>query len=196
MNDDIIPPNSFRVRYHTLYTEIWETIRFILIALIIIAPIRLYIAQPFIVSGASMDPTFATGEYLIVDELTYHFNEPKRGDVIIFKYPRDPQKYFIKRLIGLPGETVVVDQGGKVTIKDAQNKVKLTLNEPYVKLTRADSVERTLKEGEYFMMGDNRAASFDSRVWGPITHDDIIGRAFVRLFPFTTIEYLPGVFNQ
>ena len=83
---------------------IWETVKFAIFALVIVLPIRIYIAQPFIVSGSSMDPTFDNGHYLIVDQLSYRFEKPKRGEVIIFKYPNDPSKFFIKRIIGLPGE--------------------------------------------------------------------------------------------
>ena len=191
-----VTPDERAEKRHSFRTEFWETIRFILIALIIVIPIRLFIAQPFIVSGASMDPTFTTSQYLIVDEATYRFSEPKRGDVIVFKYPRNPKQYFIKRLIGLPGETVTVDEAGVVTIKDSAGNTKLIMNEPYVKLTKADSVQRTLKDGEYFMMGDNRAGSFDSRAWGPVPRENIIGRAFLRLFPISTIGILPGAFNQ
>ena len=191
-----VTPDERAEKRHSFRTELWETIRFILIALIIVIPIRLFIAQPFIVSGASMDPTFTTSQYLIVDEATYRFSEPKRGDVIVFKYPRNPKQYFIKRLIGLPGETVTVDEAGVVTIKDSAGNTKLIMNEPYVKLTKADSVQRTLKDGEYFMMGDNRAGSFDSRAWGPVPRENIIGRAFLRLFPLSTIGILPGAFNQ
>ena len=181
---------------HSLRTELWETIRFILIALAIVLPIRLFVAQPFIVSGASMNPTFTNGQYLIVDELSYHFRNPERGDVLIFKYPKNPKQYFIKRVAGLPGETVVVNEQGQVIIKDVTGKEVMTLKEPYVQYTKSDSVELSLGIDEYFMMGDNRAASFDSRMWGPVQRDLIVGRAFVRLFPFTTIDFLPGEFRQ
>ncbi len=181
---------------HSFREEAWETVRFIAIALIIVIPIRMYIAQPFIVSGASMDPTFTTGQYLIVDEVSYRFNEPLRGDVVIFKYPVNPKQYFIKRLIGLPGETVVVNEQGQVFIKDASGKITLTMKEPYVEFIKSDSVERTLGEGEYFLMGDNRAGSFDSRVWGPVKRELIVGRALLRLFPVSKVDILPGEYQQ
>lgn len=183
------PKRSFRA-------EAWETIRFILIALAVVIPIRVYIAQPFIVSGASMDPTFATGQYLIVDEVSYHIKDPVRGDVVIFKYPKNPKQYFIKRVIGLPGETVIVNEEGKVFIKEAGAESLTTLKEPYVQFTKSDAVELTLKADEYFMMGDNRAGSYDSRAWGPVSRDLIIGKAFVRLFPFSDTNILPGQFRQ
>lgn len=182
------PDNTPR---HSFGREVWETIRFIIVALIIVIPIRLYIAQPFIVSGASMDPTFENGQYLIVDEISYRLNEPARGDVAIFKYPKNPKQYFIKRVIGLPGETVTIKEDGKVTIRTAQGEV-LALKESYVVFNRGGAIERILGVDEYFMMGDNRSGSFDSRIWGPVKRDLIIGRALVRLFPFTTISILPG----
>jgi len=180
----------------TFKEEAWETVRFLFIALLIVVPIRVFVAQPFIVSGASMDPTFTNGQYLIVDELSYNLGNPARGDVVIFKYPKNQKQYFIKRVIGLPGETVFLDGQGKVLIKDTAGKVILTLDEPYVKYTKDDSVELALKDGEYFVMGDNRAGSFDSRAWGPVQRDLIVGKPFLRLFPFTTIDVLPGQFKQ
>lgn len=180
---------------HSFKTEVWETIRFIVIALIIVVPIRFFIAQPFIVSGESMDPTFQTGQYLIVDELSYNIGNPKRGDVAIFKYPKNPTQYFIKRVIGLPGETVSITEG-HVSIKDSLGKVALELSEPYVEFTKNDTTDYTLGLGEYFMMGDNRAGSFDSRAWGPVQKNLFIGKAFLRLFPFTKISVLPGQVRQ
>lgn len=198
MNEDLstsapVPPVE---KNHSFREEAWETFRFLLIALAIVIPIRVFIAQPFIVSGASMDPTFENKQYLIVDELSYHLGDPVRGDVVIFKYPKDPKKYFIKRVIGLPEETVLVDGKGKVFIKDKDGKIVLALNEPYVTYPKDDSVERALKVGEYFMMGDNRAGSFDSRAWGPVDRNFIIGKAFLRLFPISEIGVLPGQFRQ
>ena len=181
---------------HSFREEAWETFRFLLIALVIVVPIRIFIAQPFIVSGASMDPTFKDKQYLIVDELSYHLGDPSRGDVAIFKYPKNPKQYFIKRVIGLPGETVFVNGQGQVFIKDADGKIVLTMKEPYVMHPKDDNVERTLKLGEYFMMGDNRSGSFDSRAWGPVNRDLIVGKAFLRLFPVTAIDILPGQFRQ
>ncbi len=177
---------------HSIRTELWETLRFILIALAVVLPIRLFVAQPFIVSGASMNPTFVNGQYLIVDELSYHLNNPMRGDVAVFKYPKNPKQYFIKRVIGLPGETVVIDGQGIVDIKNSFGEHLLTLDEPYIQFPKHETLEYTLAEGEYFMMGDNRAGSYDSRMWGPVQRDFIIGKAFIRLFPFTTIDLHPG----
>jgi signal peptidase I len=181
---EVIPPQS----EHPLV----EIFRFTLIALIIVIPIRLFVAQPFIVSGASMDETFASGQYLIVDQVSYQFHQPNRGDVIVFRYPKDPSKFFIKRVIGLPGDTVTVE-GSTVTIKNDEHPEGFVLDEPYIKSMRNRSdMTETLGEREYFVMGDNRDQSSDSRVWGVLQEERIIGRAYVRLFPPDTFDYLPG----
>lgn len=169
-----------------------ELIRFVLVAVFIVLPIRIFIAQPFIVSGSSMDPTFENGEYLIVDEISYRFEEPQRGDVIIFKYPNDPSKFFIKRIIGLPGETVTVS-GSSVRIKSTLHPDGVPLDEAYLSHPTLGNVDVTLEDDEYFVMGDNRPASSDSRVWGPLDRDFIVGRALVRLLPVTKMNLFPGV---
>lgn len=159
-----------------------ELIKLVLLSLIIVIPFRLYIAQPFLVDGASMDPAFETGDYLIVDEISYRFETPKRGSILIFKYPREPRKSFIKRVIGLPGETVsIVD--GKVRIINATQPEGFNLEEPYVESEKNDSANYIIGANEYFVMGDNRAASADSRVWGPVPEENIIGRPIIRFLP-------------
>lgn len=168
-----------------------ELIDFALIALLIVLPFRIFIAQPFVVSGASMDPTFKDGEYLIVDQISYRFHTPERGSVLIFKYPKDTSKYFIKRVIGLPGETVEI-KSGVVTIKNPKNPKGFSLNEPYIVYPKSDNFSTTLSTDEYFVMGDNRLGSADSRYWGPMPTQDIVGRPILRLFPISTAGYLPG----
>ncbi len=168
-----------------------ELLQFAFIALLIVVPVRYFIAQPFIVSGASMERTFHTGEYLIIDQVSYYFEDPMRGDVIVFRYPKDPSKFFIKRIIGLPGEGVDI-QGNVVTIT-ATDGTKTVLDEPYIKsMAQNTSLTETLGEREYFVMGDNRDASSDSRMWGVLNKDKIVGRAFLRLFPFSEASVMPG----
>lgn len=168
-----------------------ETVRFVIITLIIVVPFRIFIAQPFIVSGDSMVPTFHNGEYLIVDELSYSLRDPLRGEVVIFRYPKEPSKFFIKRIIGLPGETVVINDG-KVEIVQAGGQ-RVSLSESYI-TTKSPSfhLKTTLSNNEYFVMGDNRNASSDSRYWGPVTRPLLIGRAFVRLLPVAEAALFPG----
>ncbi len=172
---------------------IWETVKFAIFALIIVLPIRMYIAQPFIVSGSSMDPTFDNGHYLIVDQLSYRFEKPKRGEVIVFKYPSDPSKFFIKRIIGLPGEKVEIING-EVYIRGASGTDNIKLSEPYIEASRRkyDNWNVPLGPDEYFVMGDNRIASSDSRVWGALKEKFIVGRALVRLLPITQASVFPG----
>jgi len=171
-----------------------EIVEFAIIALLIVLPVRWFVAQPFIVSGASMEDTFHSGEYLIIDQLTYHLEEPERGDVVVFRYPQDPSKFFIKRLIGMPGDTISI-QGNTVSITTKDGDT-FTLDEPYIKsMAETTHLEETLGEREYFVMGDNRDASSDSRVWGVLQRDKIVGRAFIRLFPFSEVGILPGEYS-
>jgi signal peptidase I len=172
-----------------------ELLKFALIAVVIVIPLRLYIAKPFIVSGASMEPTFDTGQYLIVDELSYHFEAPARGDVVIFRYPKDPTQYFIKRVIGLPGETVRI-QHGSVSVVTTTGDI-VALDESYiVHQGNGADMSVTLKPGEYFVMGDNRPESSDSRIWGVLPEQNIVGRAFVRLLPIQQLGIFPGGIPQ
>ncbi len=170
-----------------------DTIKFVLIILLIVIPIRVFVAQPFIVNGASMDPTFAHGEYLIVDQVTYRFNQPERGDVVVFRYPNDPRQFFIKRVIGLPGETVELTNASVVIYND-DNPEGVTLKEPYLeeKLPSRNIQEVALSDSEYFVLGDNRRESSDSRSWGPLDRDLVIGRPLVRLLPPSTMSVFPG----
>jgi signal peptidase I len=173
-----------------------EIFKFSILALVIVIPFRFFIAQPFIVSGASMSPTFETGEYLIVDQVSYRLHEPQRGDVIVFKYPNDPSKYFIKRIIGLPGEVVEL-ANGVTTIRNPGTNESVVLAEPYIKKDLTDDhLAITLSSDEYFVLGDNRGASSDSRVWGPVPKKNLVGRALVRLLPPDSFGVLPGAYVQ
>ncbi len=181
----------------------------VIISLAVIIPIRMYIAQPFIVSGDSMDNTFRNGQYLIVDEISYRFHAPQRGDVLIFKIPPEAVEisagvlgkniYFIKRIIGLPGETVQINGNDVIIFNTANpNGMKLTENYTLVnKLIPTKNLDEkiTLKDNEYFVMGDNRNNSSDSRYWGPLSGNLIKGRPLVRLWPFNLISLFPGKVN-
>jgi signal peptidase I len=172
-----------------------EILTFIVLAIIIVVPIRLFVAQPFVVEGESMHPTFESGNYLIVDELTYHISDPKRGDVVIFRYPGDPSIFYIKRIIGLPGETVHIDHGQTTVTKTDGTTV--TLDESYVVSEDATyTQDTTLGTDQYFVMGDNRPRSSDSRIWGPLPKKNIVGRAYIRLLPPNMIGILPGAANE
>ncbi len=174
--------------------ESWKDIlRFIAIAIIIVVPFRIFVAQPFIVSGASMLPNFHDHDYLIVDKLSYFLHEPHRGDVVIFRYPKDTTKFFIKRIIGLPNETVIINSSG-VTIKNVEHPDGFALSEDFVTHmpTGYGHMDKKLDADSYFVLGDNRPASSDSRAWGVLPRKNITGRAFLRLFPFSDIDIVPG----
>jgi signal peptidase I len=173
----------------------WDLIKFAAIALAIVIPIRMFIAQPFVVSGDSMFPTFHDGQYLIVDELSYILHNPHRGDVIIFRYPNDPSRFFIKRVIGLPNETLTMKDGA-VTVTNASHPEGFTLNEPYIDEKFLTTDTYTTGSDEYFVMGDNRNRSSDSRIWGKLPRKLIVGRAFLRLLPIKDASYMPGAYKE
>ena len=172
----------------------WEIIRFTVIALAIVIPIRIFIAQPFIVSGESMFPTFNDGDYLIIDEISYRLGEPHRGDVIVFRYPLKPDRFFIKRIIALPNETISYSDDELVVT--TEDDMEIIIEEPYASEFNQADFETTMAEDEYFVMGDNRGASSDSRVWGPLPKEYITGRALLRLLPTREIGALPGDYKQ
>ena len=151
----------------------------VLISLVTVFIIRTFVAQPFLVSGASMEPNFQDGNYLIIDEVTYRFREPERGEVVVFRYPKDPSTYFIKRIIGLPGERAVVDNGAVKVYKGS----KVLFEEGGT----SGSVDITLGANQYFVLGDNRYNSFDSRSWGAVSKKYLVGIARVRVFPITEL---------
>lgn len=145
--------------------------------------IRFFLIQPFYVSGPSMEPNFHNNQYIIVDQLSYRFTTPKRGDVVVFKWPQNIAISFIKRIIGTPGETVEV-RDGQVYIYNQENPSGAALKEPYIDVSTPTDVRRTLAKNEYFVMGDNRHNSSDSRIWGPVARHLIIGKVWVVIYPF------------
>ncbi len=156
--------------------------------------IRFFVAAPYVVQGASMDPTFDDWHYLIIDRVSYDFADPMRGDVVVFDLPSNTSRALIKRLIGLPGDTVSI-QHNAVTIQNAEHPEGFTLDEPYLSpqnLGGFGDTHVTLGENEYFVLGDNRKVSSDSRVWGVLPREDIVGRVLVRLFPIDRIGLFPG----
>ena len=179
----------------TKMQQFWELVRFAIIAIAIVIPIRIFIAQPFIVSGSSMVPTFEDGQYLIVDELSYRLGNPKRDDVVVFRYPNDQKKFFIKRIIGLPNETIDIN-GNEVTVTNKEHLNGFKLDQPYVKNIANNDIHFELKDNEYFVMGDNRSSSSDSRYWGAVPKKLLIGKAFLRLLPISKIGVMPGSYKQ
>ena len=152
--------------------------------------IRFFLVQPFYVSGPSMEPNFHNNQYIIVDQVTYRFSKPKRGDVVVFKWPQNIAISFIKRIIATPGETVEV-RDGQVYITNKQNPDGALLKEQYIDTTTPNNVRRTLGRNEYFVMGDNRHNSSDSRIWGPVGRHLIIGKVWAVIYPFTDFATIP-----
>lgn len=183
-------PSSAPSPLRAIGSFFWELIKVFLIAVVIIVPIRYFLVQPFFVRGASMEPNFEDGEYLIIDQLSYRFREPERGEVIVFRFPGNPSQFFIKRIIGVPGDTVRVDEG-RVVIQNSDFTSGVVLDEAsYLPDTVRTGGSTSLQLGtdEYFVLGDNRTASSDSRAWGSLDKHNIIGRAWIRAFPFDHAE--------
>lgn len=168
--------------------------------IIVVKLIQAFLIQPFIVDGGSMLPTYHNQEFLLVDKLSYKISEPKRGDVIIFRLYENQKnpyqgKYLIKRVIGKPGERVSV-VNGVTTIYNKENPQGFVIEEPFVsyKETSKD-VDLLLDEDHYFVMGDNRSQSYDSRDWGPLDASQIKGQVLFRVYPFGSAAYEPGQYS-
>ncbi len=174
---------------------LWEILKIAILALIIILPIRYFIAQPFFVKGASMEPSFEDGDYLIIDEISYRFAKPGRGEVVVFRFPEDPKQFFIKRIIGLPDETIEI-KNDQVRIFNAENQTGISLDESgYLDPGQITEGELRIKldGNEYFVLGDNRFHSSDSRRWGPLNESFITGKTFIRAWPFNKARYFTPV---
>ncbi len=173
------------------FSFVWELIKVVIISLAIILPIRYFLIQPFYVKGASMEPSFYDHEYLIIDEISYRLREPQRGDIIVFRYPQNTQEYFIKRLIGLPGEKVQL-KDGDVYIYNQQFPDGFKLNESYLspgtKTYGFNEEILSLGQDEFYLLGDNRNSSKDSRSFGQVNKNFIIGRVLFRGWPVNRIN--------
>ncbi|QQS20855.1 MAG: signal peptidase I [Candidatus Moraniibacteriota bacterium] len=180
---------------------LWELLKIALLAFVIIIPVRVFLFQPFFVQGSSMEPNFHDGEYLLIREFGYKetslalgakeifrvrpSRELERGDPVVFRPPGITGQYFIKRVIGLPGETVEV-VGSRVRVRNKENPDGFFVDErqyllPSVKTLGEKSF--TLTENEYFVLGDNRTASRDSRSFGPVSKDRVTGKVLLRAWP-------------
>jgi len=165
-----------------------ENLEMILIALAIVLPIRFFVMQPFVVHGSSMEPTYLPRDYIIVDEISYRFRAPERFEVVVFKAPNTTKQYYIKRIIGLPNEEVII-KDGKVTVITPDNQL-IVLDEIFLPegVMTNGSIDINLGPDQYFLLGDNRFASYDSRHWGPISREAIIGRAWLRFDLFSDLN--------
>ena len=176
----------------------WEVIKIVVLALAIIVPVRYYLFQPFFVKGASMEPSFNDGDYVLIDEITYRFRGPKRGEVIIFRSPQDHSQFYIKRVIGLPGEQVQI-KNSQVTIFNEQNPKGMPLKESnYLEsdVLTSGSLKAKLGQNEYFVLGDNRLHSSDSRLWGTVNKNLITGRVLLRAWPLNQITKFEPVIYE
>ena len=162
----------------------WDLVKVAVIALLLAGLVRYFLVQPFFVEGASMEPNFENGEYLLIDELSYYLREVKRGEVVVFHYPLDTSRYYIKRIIGLPNETVEI-KNGKITIYSNSNQEGFLVTENYIPsgLMTEGNIKKRLGKDEYFVLGDNRPYSSDSRRWGVLPKNDVVGRVFLRAWP-------------
>ncbi|MFA6534615.1 MAG: signal peptidase I [Patescibacteria group bacterium] len=167
-----------------------EIIKIVIISLAIIFPVRYFLIQPFYVKGASMEPNFYNHEYLIINEISYRFEAPVRGEIVVFRPPNGPAgDFFIKRIIGLPGDRVVV-QDGKIKIFNETHPTGVVLDETQYlerRLVTAGNSDVTLGANEYFVCGDNRPSSLDSRTFGPIKASSIVGKVWLRGWPFDRV---------
>jgi len=166
-------------------TSLLEVIEVLAIAVISVLVIKTFLIQPFLVSGDSMESSFSDGNYLLVDEVSYRFREPKRGEVIVFRYPENKDLYYIKRIIGLPGEEIEIGSNRVVIYDKAGSGEGVILDESYLdESTRTSGeIKVAFNEDEYFVMGDNRVYSFDSRSWGSLPKEDIMGLVRFNLWP-------------
>lgn len=180
----------FHMEKKEIINFIFDWTKLLLLALAIVIPIRVLLFQPFVVSGASMDPNFHDADYLIIDELSYKLREPERQEVIVFKYPKDTSYKFIKRIIGLPGEKVEI-KNGEVFI-NGTTKIDETYLSEKVKAEWSRNTNFSIQLGadEYFVMGDNRNYSSDSRSWGPVPKKNIVGKVFIKLSIFDFLSNL------
>ncbi|NCO05259.1 MAG: signal peptidase I [Candidatus Magasanikbacteria bacterium] len=165
-----------------------EVIKVIVLAGITIGVVRMFLFKPFYVKGQSMEPNFVQSDYLIIDQLTYglRHKNPERGDVIVFRAPVDLKDFYLKRIIGLPGERVKVESG-KVFVYNDEYPQGFVLEEDYISEETTGSTNVSLGPNEYFVLGDNRDESFDSRRFGPIQEDTIVGKAWLRGWPFNRV---------
>ncbi len=205
---EVVEPENEEQVYYGVGSFLLEVVKVFVWALVIIVPVRVFLFQPFRVQGASMQPNFQNNDYLVVNEFAYKQTEVnllgahlftvgttkdlKRGEVVVFRYPKNPQQYFIKRVIGLPGEQIKIADGRVKLFSQGNSEGEILDESAYLPkgLATSGTVEITLSQDQYFVLGDNRANSSDSRVWGPLPKSDVIGKVLIRAWPFEKAEIL------
>src|SRR3989344_6877962 len=184
---------------HPFWGYFVDIIETIVVAAAIFFVVYLFLLQPHQVRGASMEPNLSNGQYILTDKISYRFDKPRRGDIIVFKAPVDPNFDYIKRIIGLPGESIQI-KGGKIIIKNTTHPKGFVLEEPY-KINGSDQPgtllednrEFKISEDNYFVLGDNRNQSFDSREWGELSRKNIIGKTWLRYWPISKLSFVKSV---
>ncbi|MGC9049119.1 MAG: signal peptidase I [Patescibacteria group bacterium] len=167
---------------------IWDLVKLVIIAFIIVWPIHRFVFQPFLVQGPSMEPNFYDKEYLIIEEVSYRFTQPRRGEIIVFRPSSNPNNYLIKRIIALPNERIVI-KNGNIYIYNDEYPQGIKLQENYLSpgVSTSGEIDQKLGPDEYFVLGDNRQLSLDSRSFGPIKRKEIIGRTWLRGWPLNRV---------
>jgi len=186
MEKEVTPPF-----WKSIGSFLLEVTKIVIISLVIIIPVRYFLIKPFYVNGASMEPTFYDHEYLVIDEISYRFGSPQRGDIVVFRYAEDTSQFFIKRIVGLPNETVEIS-GGQIKVYNQENANGFVLDESsYLnnEVVTSGDVLVNLEFDEYYVLGDNRPYSLDSRRIGPIKKDSIVGRTWIRAWPFYKFKH-------
>lgn len=172
--------------------NVFDFIKTVLTIIILAVVIRLFVIQPYIVEGQSMEKTFQNNDYLITEKVSYKTREPKRGEVIIFHPPDNPSISYIKRVIGLPGEKVEIKNGSVYINEQILDESYLSSNEETVTGKR-DGISVVLSKDEYYVFGDNRNHSRDSREIGPVPKSNIISRVWFRLLPISEVKAFAAV---
>lgn len=169
----------------SVFGVFWEFIEAIVFALAIFVVVYLFLFQPNQVKGSSMYPTFKDGEYILTDKISYRLGQPKHGDVVVFKSPKNENVDFIKRIIGLPGDTIRISKGRVYVNGQALDESEYLDQSVYTgpESFLAEDQDVTVPEGKYFVLGDNRPHSSDSRDFGPVTTAEFVGKVFFRYFP-------------
>lgn len=178
----------------TILYDLFDIVKTVLIVLVIFFASRYFLVQPFVVEGHSMDPNFSDQEYLLVNRLSYRISTPTRGDVVVFQAPNNPKYDYIKRIIGLPGDTVVIKNNQVIVNGEVLNEKYLaTGTETLIKNSKTATLEVKLNDNEYFVLGDNREHSSDSREWGILPKSMIIGKAWLSIYPWKMMGFIPSV---
>lgn len=188
---------NLRTSFVELLDFVVDLVKVVIVSFAIIFPVRYFLVQPFYVKGASMEPTFKNNEYLLVDEISYRFEDPTRGQVVVFHNPKNPKDFFIKRIIGLPGDTVRISNGHVKVYKD---DILVSEKEPYLatELPTIGDFDVLVPSNHFFVLGDNRNNSLDSRSIGAVPERYLVGRVWIRAWPLDraimyTFDEIPGL---